>query len=115
MKPIEVVEGFFSAMNNGDFASAKKFMADNHWYTGPMFSTKNPEDYFKELSAFEMQFEVETQDMIVANDAITHISLLKIVAPFQKVIPCCEVFNIKEGKIARQRFYFDTRLFPETS
>ena len=89
-------------------------MADDHKYTGPMFSTDNPEDYFKALGGFEMQFEVETQDLFAAENAVTHVSILKIIAPVQASIPCCEVFEIKDAKIVRQRFYFDTRLFPES-
>ncbi|MDO5979995.1 nuclear transport factor 2 family protein [Flavivirga spongiicola] len=109
---IEVVESFFSAINEGNFEQAKNYMADNHQYTGPMFSTNNPDEYFEKLMAFEMEFAVETQDMVVAKNAITHLSLLKIVNPVQATIPCCEVFNVEEGKITRQRFYFDTNLFP---
>ncbi len=112
MKPIEVVKGFFEAINQGDFMKAKSYMADNHKYVGPMFSTENPEDYFKALGAFEMEFEVETQDMIVSESGITHQSLLKVINPVQATIPCCEVFKISEGKITHQYFYFDTALFP---
>ncbi len=111
--PTEVVKGFFNAINKGDFTEARHFMADDHKYTGPMFSTDNPEDYFKKLMAFEMEFAVETQDLITAENAITHVSLLKVINPVQATIPCCEVFNIDHGKIARQRFYFDTGLFPK--
>ncbi len=107
------VEGFFAAINKGDFTEAKSFMADNHKYIGPMFSTNNPEEYFEKLMAFEMEFAVETQDLIVSEDAVTHLSLLKVVNPVQTEIPCCEVFNVENGKITQQRFYFDTRLFPE--
>ncbi|GAA3635988.1 nuclear transport factor 2 family protein [Flavivirga jejuensis] len=109
---LEVVEGFFKAINAGDFNQAKKFMADNHEYHGPMFSTNTPDAYFEELKAFEMEFAVETQDMIVAKDAVTHVAILKILKP-QVSIPTCEVFKIKKGKIARQSFYFDTALFPK--
>ncbi len=115
IKPIEVVQDFFKAINNGDMAKARSFMADNHQYSGPMFSTENPEDYFKALGNFEMQFEVETQDLIAAEDFVTHVSILKVVAPVQASIPCCEVFNIKDRKIARQRFFFDTALFPAST
>lgn len=109
----EVVVNFFEAINNGDFESAKSFMATNHHYCGPMFTSDNPEDYFEMLNAFEMEFAVETQDMLVAEDGVTHRSLLKILNPVQAVIPCCEVFKVAEGKIAHQYFYFDTNLFPK--
>jgi len=113
-QPIEVVQGFFEAINEGDMAKARSFMADSHQYSGPMFSTENPEDYFKALGNFEMQFEVETQDLIATDDYVTHISILKVVAPVQASIPCCEVFNIENEKIVRQRFFFDTALFPKS-
>lgn len=112
LKPIEVVEGFFNAMNKGDFDLAKSFMADNHQYIGPMFSTENPDDYFKKLMAFEMEFAVETQDMIVAENGVTHLALLKVINPVQASIPTCEVFKVEDGKITHQHFYFDTALFP---
>lgn len=112
MNPKQVVEGFFDAMNQGDFAKAKSFMADNHSYTGPMFSTENPEEYFNALAAFEMEFAIETQDMIASEDGLTHRSLLKILNPVQATIPCCEVFKVSKGKITHQYFYFDTALFP---
>jgi len=113
IKPIEVVQGFFKAINEGNMEVARNFMADDHKYIGPMFSTDNPEDFFKALGAFEMQFEVETQDLIAAENAVTHISILKIIEPVQASIPTCEVFDIKDGKIVRQRFFFDTALFPK--
>lgn len=110
--PKEVVAGFFKAINEADFNAAKNFMAPNHHYFGPMFSTENPEDYFEKLMAFEMEFAVETQDMLAAEDGVTHRSLLKVVNPVQATIPCCEVFKVANGKITHQYFYFDTNLFP---
>lgn len=112
-EPKEVVSHFFEAINKGDFESAKSFMADNHHYCGPMFSTENPEDYFEKLKAFDMEFAVETQDMLVAENGVTHRSLLKVVNPIQATIPCCEVFKVSGGKITHQYFYFDTNLFPK--
>ncbi len=109
---LEVVKGFFEAINSGDMQKAASYMADNHHYTGPMFSTNNPEDYFKALGKFEMEFAVETQDLIGYEGSVTHISILKVLSPVQATIPCCEVFDIENGKIVRQRFYFDTALFP---
>ncbi|MDO5968555.1 nuclear transport factor 2 family protein [Flavivirga aquimarina] len=110
---IEVVEGFFKAINTGDFNLAKSYMADTHEYNGPMFSTNNPDAYFEKLMAFDMEFAVETQDMIVAEDAVTHLATLKVLGA-QVSIPTCEVFKIKEGKIVAQSFYFDTALFPQS-
>ncbi|AUP80649.1 nuclear transport factor 2 family protein [Flavivirga eckloniae] len=112
-KPLEVVESFFKAINAGDFNLAKQFMTDNHEYHGPMFSTTSPEDYFEKLEAFKMEFAVETQDMLVADHAVTHVAILKVLSPVQASIPTCEVFKIKEEKIEKQYFYFDTALFPK--
>ena len=113
IKPLQIVQAFFEAINTGDFAKAGEFMAADHEYWGPMFSTKSPKDYFEQLAAFEMDFEVETQDLIVADNAVTHVALLKVISPVQAKIPTCEVFKIKDGKIATQLFYFDTALFPK--
>lgn len=110
---IEVVENFFKAINKGDFEEAKTFMSNNHYYYGPMFSTENPEDYFEKLKDFEMEFEVETQDMLVAKTGVTHRSLLKVISPVQATIPCCEVFVVSDNRITHQYFYFDTALFPK--
>ncbi|WP_298892365.1 nuclear transport factor 2 family protein [uncultured Psychroserpens sp.] len=112
-KSLDIVEGFFKAINTGDFDKAKSFMANNHEYVGPMFSTKNPEDYFEKLKAFEMEFAVETQDMLVGENGLTHRSLLKVLNPVQATIPCCEVFIVDNNKITHQYFYFDTALFPK--
>ncbi|GAA3614833.1 nuclear transport factor 2 family protein [Flavivirga amylovorans] len=112
-KPLKVVEGFFKAINVGDFNLAKEFMTDNHEYHGPMFSTTNPQDYFEKLKAFEMEFAVETQDMLVTDNSVTHVAVLKVISPMQVSIPTCEVFKIRQGKIAKQLFYFDTALFPK--
>lgn len=109
----EVVEYFFEAINKGDFELAKTYMSDKHHYCGPMFTTESPEDYFEKLMAMEMEFAVETQDMLVAEDGVTHRSLLKVLNPVQATIPCCEVFKIADGKITHQYFYFDTNLFPK--
>lgn len=112
-KSLETVQEFFNAINEFDMEKARSFMSDNHQYTGPMFSTKNPEDYFKALGDFGMEFAVETQDLIAYNNSVTHVSLLKVLSPVKAVIPCCEVFDIKDEKITRQRFFFDTALFPK--
>ena len=111
---IEVVENFFSAINKVDFEEAKTYMSENHHYSGPMFSTNNPEDYFEKLKAFEMEFAVETQDMLVAGNGVTHRSILKVLSPVQANIPCCEVFIVDKNKITHQYFYFDTALFPKS-
>ncbi len=111
---LQVVEAFFEAINTGDMEKAKSFMSDNHRYTGPMFSTDNPEDYFRKLMNFGMEFAVETQDLIAYEKSVTHVSILKVLSPVQASIPCCEVFDLEGGKIARQRFFFDTALFPKT-
>ncbi len=55
---LAVVKGFFEAINSGDMKKARTYMADNHQYIGPMFSTNNPEDFFKALGEFEMEFAV---------------------------------------------------------
>ncbi len=112
-KSLEVVQSFFNAINARDMGKAASYMADNHEYTGPMFSTNNPQDYFKALGAFEMEFAVETQDLIGYENSVTHVSILKVVSPVQANIPCCEVFDIENDKIVRQRFFFDTALFPK--
>lgn len=109
----KIVESFFEAINKGDFELAETFMSKNHHYCGPMFTSENPEDYFKMLADMQMEFAVETQDMLVSEDGVTHRSLLKVLNPVQATIPCCEVFKISEGKITHQYFYFDTNLFPK--
>ncbi|PCJ82512.1 MAG: hypothetical protein COA49_00140 [Bacteroidetes bacterium] len=109
---LKVVKGFFEAINKGDFEEASGFMSSEHVYEGPMFSTNNPTDYFEMLSKFEMEFAVETLDLIAADNFVTHVSILKVLSPVQAEIPCCEVFDIVEGKITKQRFFFDTSLFP---
>lgn len=109
---LKLVEAFFNAINSGDMEKASSYMATNHKYVGPMFSTDNPQDYFKALGAFEMEFAVETEDLIAFENSVTHRSLLKVVNPVQATIPCCEVFKISDGKITHQYFYFDTALFP---
>jgi limonene-1,2-epoxide hydrolase len=112
-KSLQVVQEFFNAINMGNMEKAAGYMAKNHHYTGPMFSTNNPEDYFKALGNFEMEFAVETQDLIGYENSVTHVSILKVLSPVQANIPCCEVFDIKNDQIIRQRFFFDTALFPK--
>ncbi len=112
-KSLETVQKFFNAINEFDMEKARSFMADSHQYTGPMFSTDNPEDYFKALANFGMEFAVETQDLIAYDGSVTHVSLLKVLSPVKAEIPCCEVFDIENEKITRQRFFFDTALFPQ--
>lgn len=112
-KSLEVVQSFFLAINTGNMEKASSYMAENHEYIGPMFSTSSPKEYFKSLAAFEMEFSVETKDLIGYESSVTHISILTVVSPVQATIPCCEVFDINQGKIIRQRFFFDTALFPK--
>lgn len=112
-KSLEVVREFFHVINTGQLEKARDLMADDHIYHGPVFSTKNPDDYFRELMAFGMEFAVETHDLIATDHSVTHVSTLKVLSPVQASIPCCEVFDIENGKIRRQRFFFDTALFPK--
>ncbi|MDO5970274.1 nuclear transport factor 2 family protein [Flavivirga aquimarina] len=112
-KSLETVQAFFNAINSGNIEKASSYLAHNHEYTGPMFSTKSPEEYFGELSKMQMEFAVVTQDLIGYDSSVTHISILKMIAPVQAEIPCCEVFDIENEKIIRQRFFFDTALFPD--
>ncbi len=110
----EVVDGFFGAINEGNMEGAMQYMDKNHEYTGPMFNSKGPEEYMKFLGAFGMEFEVETQDMIYSENGVTHAALLKVLSPVYAEIPTCEIIDVKNDKIIRQRFYFDTKLFPNT-
>ncbi len=109
---LAVVKKFFQAINDGDMGKARSFMAENHRYEGPMFSTHNPDEYFESLKNFEMEFAVETLDLMGYEKSVTHLSMLKVLAPVEATIPCCEVFEIENDKIVRQRFFFDTKLFP---
>lgn len=111
---LDVVKDFFKAINAGDMDTAKSLMAEEHIYTGPMFSTNNREDYMNKLMEMGMEFAVESHDLIGADSFVTHVSTLKVLSPVQASIPCCEVFEVVEGKIIRQRFFFDTALFPKS-
>ncbi len=112
---LEVVENFFNAINKGDFIEAKSYMATNHNYVGPMFSTNNPEDYFEKLMAFEMEFAVETQDLIVAENAVTHLSLLKVVNPVKATSIDEKALSLVSLKIIKTNKIWKLKLLPYQS
>jgi ketosteroid isomerase-like protein len=109
----DVVDRYFRALGDRDFAAARAFLADDLRFEGPIDRFDRADDFMKAISGlFGMVKGVDHQATIADGDEVAVFYILD--TPLAKA-PVAEWHTVRAGKIARIRAYFDARPFARPS
>lgn len=107
----DVVDSYNRALAARDFAAARRLMADDLQFEGPIDKFQRADDYLKPITGlYGMVKGVEHQATIGEGDEIAVFYLLD--TPVAKA-PVAEWYTVRGGKIVHLRAYFDARPFAQ--
>lgn len=104
------VRAFYLALTQQDPAALLDTLCQDFTFQSPLASFDNPEGFVQMVSSFGGW--VETGSCIVDGDAVAHTFTYHMTAPSVAEIPMCEVFQLRDGKIASSRAYNNPADFP---
>jgi len=107
----DVVDSYNRALASRDFAAARRLMADDLQFEGPIDKFQRADDYLKAITGlYGMVKGVEHQATVGEGDEVAVFYLLD--TPVAKA-PVAEWYTVRGGKIVRLRAYFDARPFAQ--
>jgi len=107
----DVVDSYNRALASRDFAAARRLMADDLHFEGPIDKFQRADDYLKAITGlYGMVKDVEHQATIGEGDEVAVFYLLD--TPVAKA-PVAEWYTVRGGKIVQLRAYFDARPFAQ--
>jgi len=107
----DVVDSYNRALAARDFAAARRLMADDLRFEGPIDKFQRADDYLKAITGlYGMVKGVEHQATIGEGDEVAVFYLLD--TPVAKA-PVAEWYTVRGGKIVHLRAYFDARPFAQ--
>jgi limonene-1,2-epoxide hydrolase len=107
----DVVDSYNHALAARDFAAARRLMADDLRFEGPIDKFQRADDYLKAITGlYGMVKGVEHQGTIGEGDEVAVFYLLD--TPVAKA-PVAEWYTVRGGKIVHLRAYFDARPFAQ--
>ena len=107
----DVVDRYTKALADRDFTAARRLLADDLRFEGPIDRFERADDYVQAISAlYGMVRGVEHQATIAQGDQVAVFYLLD--TPVAKA-PVAEWYTVRDGRIAQLRAYFDARPFAE--
>jgi hypothetical protein len=110
-KTAEAVNGFKRALDQGDFAAARKLLADNLVFQGPFDNFNKPEPYLDALKKLHPIVKgVKLHKLFVDGNDACLLYDMETNTPVGTAF-ICEWYQVREGKIASIRAVFDARPF----
>jgi len=107
--PKEMVGRFNRALEARDFSAARRLLADDLRFEGPIDRFTKADDYIAAISQlFGMVKGVEHQATVGEGDEVATLYVLD--TPVAKA-PVAEWYTVRGGKIVHIRTYFDARPF----
>jgi len=107
----DVVDSYNRALASRDFAAARRLMADDLQFEGPIDKFQRADDYLTAITGlYGMVKGVEQQSTIGEGDEVAVFYLLD--TPVAKA-PVAEWYTVRGGKIVHLRAYFDARPFAQ--
>lgn len=104
-----VVEKYSRALAERNFTGARKLLADDLRFEGPIDKFESADDYIKAISAlYEMVEGVEHQATVAQGDDVAVFYILS--TPVAKA-PVAEWYTVRDGRVVKLRAYFDARPF----
>jgi hypothetical protein len=111
MKTAEVVNGFQTAVGQGDFVAARKVLADDLAFRGPFDAFNTPEPYLQALKKLQPIVQgVKIHKLFVDGDHACLLYDMETNTPAGTAF-ICEWFQVRDGKIVSIRAAFDARPF----
>ena len=105
----DVVDRYNMALGAKDFAAARRLLADDLHFQGPIDEFNRADDYVTAITRlYGMVKGIEHQATIVEGDEVAVFYILD--TPVAKA-PVAEWYTVRSGKIAQLRAYFDARPF----
>jgi ketosteroid isomerase-like protein len=109
--PKEIVSEYQAAMDRGDMAAARKFLADDMKFQGPLDTFDKPEPYLNALKQLAPMLErVEIKKVFGEGNEVARFCDLHFKPPLPTTF-VGEWFVVKGDKIASIRIAFDARPF----
>lgn len=105
-----VVREYYEALNAQDSARLMTTMTDDFNLTSPLGNIENPTDYAGMVAGFGGW--VETSSLVVSDDQIAHFFTFHMTAPMTADIRTCDLFELRDGKIAANHHYANVLDFP---
>lgn len=112
MNARETVLAYVEAVNHGPERS-RQLLADDFSYQGPTFSAESADAFIEQLGSTAVDAHLRTEQLFESGSTVTHIGTLTLKHPVDATIRCCEVFEVKSGKIVRSQLFFDSRDLPQ--
>jgi hypothetical protein len=110
-KPTEIVQGFIQAVGTGDWVAARKYLADDLSFQGPIDTFQRPEPYLESLGKLHDIVErVEVKKMFEDGDDVCLLYDMVTRMPAGTAF-IAEWHQVKRGRIAAIRVVFDARPF----
>jgi ketosteroid isomerase-like protein len=107
----EVVERYFDAWAGKDFAAQRSTLHDDLHFQGPFDTFDQADGLMAALERLAPIVEgVDIEHWLVAGDETVVLYTLRTSIP-NGTVPCAEWSQVREGKIAKIRVYFDARPF----
>ncbi len=109
--PREIVDRYYAAWTNKDFATARSLLHDDLSFHGPIDTFDNADDYIAAITRLaSIVTGVKRQKVFVDGQDVCEIYDLITATP-AGTAPVAEWHTVKDGKIAAIRVYFDARPF----
>ena len=109
--PADVVERFTSAWTSKDFQTARALLSDGLDFKGPIDTFDNADAYMAAIQRLaEIVNGIETRKLFVDGQDVCVIYDMITATP-AGTVPIAEWHQVRDGKIARIRVYFDSRPF----
>ena len=110
-KTAEIVNGYKSALGQGDIAAARKLLSDNLEFVGPFDTFSKPEPYLEALKKLHPIVKgVKVHKMFVDGSEACLLYDMETNTPAGTAF-ICEWYRVHDGKIASIRAVFDARPF----
>lgn len=105
----EVVDSYNAALGAKDFAAARRMLADDLSFQGPIDQFNRADDYVTAITRLHgMVKGIEHQATITEGDQVAVFYVLD--TPIANA-PVAEWYTVRGGKITHLRAYFDARPF----
>lgn len=106
----EIVFSFIEALNDEDFAAAKKYLSHDMLFAGVMGSRNGAEAYMQDME--KMKFKYDIKKTFINGDEVC---LFYDIDMSGTTIFCCGWYQLERGKIKSFKVVFDPRPLLEKS
>lgn len=112
MTPVEIVSAYRDAVDAMDMEKLRELLATDYSFQGPMKTFEGADAFVEFMSTGPFKASQETLQMVAGDDAVAHVFLFRMTAPTEAEIRMCEIFDVRDGRIASSKLFFDTAKFP---